>query len=131
QDGFIGNIGDGSPGDVIQDDRQVDGLGGGLEVLVQALLGRLVVVGNDRQPRLRAYVLGILGKLDGLVGGVSADTGNDGQAPRRVLDRYTDELGMFFHADRGRFARSADDHQRVGTLGDMPVDQFSIGVEVE
>jgi hypothetical protein len=48
-----------------------------------------------------------------------------------VFDRSLDEQVMLVEVDRRRFARGADGHDRVGSLLDMPVDEFAKRIQVE
>jgi len=50
---------------IVDDDRNSDRIVDRLEVLVHALLGRLVVVGRHHQNRIGAGLFGVLGELDG------------------------------------------------------------------
>jgi hypothetical protein len=56
--------GSASAGDVVQDDRQIDLIGDGLEVLIESLLRGLVVVGAHLKRGVGADFLGIGGQLD-------------------------------------------------------------------
>ncbi len=73
--------------------------------------------------RVRTGLRGEACEFDRLGGGVGTGPGDHRHAPRAVLDGHTDQLAMFVHGDRGRLAGRADDHDAVGTFGDVPVDE--------
>src|SRR3712207_8398750 len=75
---------------VVEDDRPVDGLGDGPEVGVEAVLGRLVVVGDGAEDAVDADVGGFLAELDALGGVVVAGAGDDLAAGRS--EEHTSEL---------------------------------------
>ena len=81
--------------------------------------------------RVRAGLRGEAGELDRLGRRVGTGPGDHRDAACAVLDRHTDELAVFAHGDRGRFAGRADDHDAVGTFGDMPVDEAAQAGEVQ
>ncbi len=62
--------------DVVDDDRDADRVVDRLEVLVEALLGRLVVVRRDDQHRVGARLLRVTGEVDRLAGVVRAGAGD-------------------------------------------------------
>ena len=66
QHGVVGEVGHRAPGHVVEDQRQVDALGDGAEVPVEAFLRRLVVVRHHRQAARRARLLRVRGELDRL-----------------------------------------------------------------
>src|SRR5690625_1115371 len=69
--------------------------------------------------------------MDGLGCRVTANTGNNRDTPGTMLDRNLDKIGVVVHVDRRRFASSTNDNKPVGTLLDMPVDEFAIRIEIE
>mmetsp|Transcript_57662 Transcript_57662/g.135746 ORF Transcript_57662/g.135746 Transcript_57662/m.135746 type:complete len:208 (+) Transcript_57662:1182-1805(+) len=125
------HVRNGPAGHVVEHHRDVHGLGDRLEVLVNAFLRRLVVVGHDGQRAVRTDGLGIAAQFDGLGGRIGAGACQDGDAALGMLDRDADDLAVFLHADRGRLARGAD-HADAGGAGlDMPVDQATQGGVVD
>src|ERR1044071_8257868 len=62
---------------------------------------------------------------------IIAGTGDDRDAPARMLDRDPDQLLVLVDVDRRRLAGGAHHHDAVGPLLDMPVDQPLEGPEVE
>ena len=55
-------------GDVIDQDRNADGVVDRLKVRIEPVLGRLVVIGRDHEHRIGACLLGMPGKVDRLFG---------------------------------------------------------------
>ena len=74
------HVDDGAAGNIVDDDRDADGIVDRLVVLVEAFLGRLVVVGRDDQHRVGARLLGVARQLDGLGGRIRAGAGDDRHA---------------------------------------------------
>ncbi len=68
--------------------------GHGGEMLEHPLLGRLVVVGHDRQHRVGADLLGETGERHRFGSGVRAGAGNDRHALARHLDRDLDDAAV-------------------------------------
>ena len=78
--------------DVVDDDRNADGVVDRLEVLVKPFLRRLVVVGRDHQHGIGAGLFGVLRELDRLVGRVRAGAGDHRHPALRLLDAPFDDL---------------------------------------
>ena len=108
-------------------DRVVDRL----EVLVHALLGRLVVVRRHHQHRVGARLLRMLGKFDRLPGRIGAGAGDHGNAALRLVDAPFDDALVLVMAHGRAFAGGADRHQAVGALGDLPAHQRAKGRLIE
>ena len=72
-----------------------------IEVLEDAFLRRLVVVGHDRQRAVGADLQRIARQLDGLARGVPAGAGHDGHAPLRMLDGDADDFAVLVDRDGG------------------------------
>ena len=94
---------------------------------VQAFLGGLVVVRRYQQAGIGTGAFGATGQLDRLGGGIGAGAGNHRQAPAGVFDRDADDLAVLVHVERRGLAGGTDDHQRVGALLDVEVDQAAQG----
>ncbi|MNL15688.1 hypothetical protein D3C87_1366920 [compost metagenome] len=116
---------------VIQDLRDVDGFGDGLEVLVQAFLGRLVVIRSHQQAGIGAGDLRIGGQLDGFTSRVRASPGDHRNAPCNLLHHVTNHFDVLVHVKGGRFTCSADRHDGVGAVLQVKVHQFAQAVPVE
>ncbi len=131
QDRLIGHIRNRATRHVIQDHRQIDGLGDFGEMAVDAFLSRLVVIRHNLQRGIRANLPGLLRQLDRLSRGIAARTGNHRNAPRRVFDSGFDHQHMLFNRQRGRFTARTHNDERVRALFDMPVDQLAERRKVE
>ncbi len=126
----VAQAGDGVDGEVdhraarhrIEDDRQRGGLGHGGEVLEQPLLGRLVVVGHDRQHRVGADLLGEAGRAS------TASSVELEPAPAMTGTRSSatstadlDDAAVLVVGHGRALAGGADGHQAVRALFDLPV----------
>ena len=111
----------GAAGDVVDQDRQVDGIVDRLVVGVEPGLGRLVVVGRHHQQRIGAGTLGVQAEIDRLGGGVRARAGDHRQPPGGRLDHQLDHPVMLGMAQRRRFAGGPDRHQPMRPLLDLPL----------
>ena len=112
-------------GNVVHDDRNADGVVDRLEVLVEPLLGRLVVVGRHHQHGVGAGLLGVLRQADRLGGRVRARARDHRNPALGLVDAPFDDLLVLLVGQRRAFARGADRNQAVGALGDLPVHQFA------
>ena len=111
--------GAGAARDVVEHHRQVDRVGGGLEVPHQGLLRRLVVVRRHQQQAVRAGLLGAAGQLDGVMGVVGARArDHPGPVPDR-LDDGADQALLLVVAGRGRLTGRPADHQAVVAVVDQ------------
>ena len=120
-------VGAGTAGNVVGDQRHVDGFGDGLEVTVQTFLGGLVVIGGDQQRTVGPGFLGKAGQADGFDGIVGTGTGQDGHTPLDLVDTDLDDTFMLFVGERGRFAGGAARHKAVDSLTDLEFNEFAIG----
>ena len=111
--------------DVVDDDRNADRVVDRLEVLVHALLRGLVVIGRDDQHGVCARLLGVLRKIDRLLGGVRARAGDDGDTALGLIDAPLDDLLVLVVRERRALAGGSDRHQSVGALGDLPFDNVA------
>ena len=125
------HIDDRPAGDVVDDDRNADGVVDRLVVLVQPFLGRLVVIGRHDQHRVGARHLGVLRQLDRLGGRVRAGAGDHRHAAVDLVDAPLHHLLVLVMTERGALAGGADRHQPVGALGDLPVHQVAECLFVE
>ena len=90
---------------------------------VEAVLGRLVVVGRDHQDRVGAGLPGVAGEADRLGGRVGAGAGDHRQAAGGGLDHQLDHALVLGMGERRRLAGGADRHQAVSALLDVPFNQ--------
>ena len=98
---------------------------------VKAFLGRLVVIGRHHQHRIGPGLLGMLGKIDGLLGRIGTGAGHDRHPAPRLIDAPFHHLFVLVVGERRAFAGGADRHQAVGALGDLPIDQLTEGFLVD
>ena len=99
--------------DVVDDDRNADRVVDRLEVLVEALLVRLVVIGRHDQHGVGARLLGVAGKVDRLGRVVGAGAGDHRHPALRHLDADFDDALVLVVAQRRAFAGRADRHEAV------------------
>src|SRR3974390_494707 len=109
--------------DVVDDDWNTDRVVDRLEVLVQALLRGLVVVGRDDQDGIRTRIFRVLGEVDGLAGRVGARPPDHGDALLGLVDAPFDHALVLVMAQGWAFARGPHWHEPVRAFGDLPVDQ--------
>ena len=117
---------------VVDDDRQVDGVGDRLEVLVQPFLGRLVVIGLTTSAAsapacLACCVSSIASAVE--FEPVPAITGTP--CPSAASTQMLDDALVLVMAEGRRFAGRAAGHQAVGALVDLPVDEVSESLLVD
>ena len=115
--------------DVVEDHREVRGLGHSREVVDQARLGGPVVVRRDGQDGVGTDLGATLRVPDSRSGVVAPRTGDDGYVDR--LDHGGHDLDLFVVRERRRLAGRSNDHQGVVALLDEPARQRGRTVEVE
>ena len=127
-DGGGGEGDAGAPGDVVEHDGDGGGVGDVHEVLIEAVLHGLVVVGIDAEGGIGAGVVRELLELHGVVGAVAAGA-DDGDEPAGVGegDAGGDELAELALGEGGRFAGGAVDDDAF----DAAVGVFALGLEVD
>ena len=99
--------------DVVDDDRDADGVVDRLVMLVEPFLAGLVVVGRHDQQAVRARLFGEAGELDRLGGVVGAGAGDHRHPAAGDLDAHLDHPLVLVVAERRAFAGGADRHQPV------------------
>ncbi len=122
QQGVGLDVDSGAAGNVVEDDGLIiDGFGDGLEVLVLALLGGLVVVGRGGENGVYALDFGDLGGfVDGLGGGVGGGSGDDGNASGGDLDGGFDDPAPLVVREGGSFSGGSAGNQEVDSGFDLP-----------
>ena len=112
---------DGAARDIVNNDRQIDGVVNRLEMLIEPFLRRLVVIGADDQRRIGAGLLGLPRQLDRVLGRVRAGSGNDrNPLPLATSTHSVDQPLLLVIGERRRFAGRAARHQSVRALADLP-----------
>ena len=107
------HVDDAARRDVVDHDRNADGVVDRLEMAVEPFLRRLVVIGRDDQHGVRAGLLGVTGQIDRLGGVVRARAGDHRHAAARLVDADVDDATVLFMRQRRAFARRADGHQAM------------------
>ena len=125
------DIGAGTAGHVVHEHGDGHGVVDSLEVLVDAFLRGLVVVGGDEQDGVSTHALSVLGEADGFDGIIGTRTGDDGNAALDLIHTDADGGFVFGMAHGGGFAGGAAGHEAVHTLFDLPFDMGAVGFFVD
>ena len=115
------------PGHVVQQHRQLDRLGNGLEMLRQTRLRGPVVIGGDDQGAVGADGLGEARQLDRLVGRRRPGAGDDARASGGHPHAQLDHLLVLVSGQRGALARRAHRHDAVDAGGDLAFQKLREG----
>ena len=99
------DVDDRAGGNVVHDDRNADRVVDRLEVLVEPLLGRLVVVGRDHQHGVGAGLLGVLRQADRLGGRVRARARDHRNPALGLIHAPFDDLLVLLVATASGFRR--------------------------
>ena len=118
-------------GDVVDNDWKISRFRNGLEVEVEPLLGRAVVVGGHHQGRVGAGLFGMAREVDRLLGGVRAGSRDHRHAPPRRLDAELHHALVLGVAQSGAFAGGADRHEPMRSFLHLPVDELLEGLLVD
>ena len=102
--------------------RNVDRFGQRLEVLIEAFLGRLVVIGSDDQRGVGAGLGGLFGQAHGLARAVGAGAGHHLDAAGGQLADVGDDPLVLVVRERGDFAGGADGADAVRPGLDLKFD---------
>ena len=129
--GLDRHVDDRAGGNVVDDDGDIDRVVDRLVVLVEAFLGRLVVIGRDDQHCIGADLGGILGELDGLVGRVRSSAGDHGHPALRRYDCQLDDALVLIVIQRRALASRSGRHKSVRAFADLPFDNAPEGFLVE
>src|SRR6478735_8992670 len=107
-------------GHVVEHDREVGRLGHRGEVVTQADLAGLVVVGADEQHAVDADLLGLAGQLHRVGGGIGADPRDDARAVTDRVLHGAEDLTVLGHRRGGALpGRPADDDPVVAVVDEM------------
>src|SRR5208337_3744120 len=107
----------------VQNDGEADGFGDGLEMLVEALLRGLVVVGRDGENAVGAEVRELARERDHFGGVVTAGTGENRHFALREFHGDLDDAQMFLMGERRAFSRGATRHKKSDARGNLALDQ--------
>ena len=113
----------GAAGNVVENDRQLDGRGDGLEMLVKAFLRGLVVIRADGKDAVCAELLEFESQLDDVRGVVSAGAGQHGNLAARFVDGDFHDAALLGMRERGAFAGGAAGDQEVDAAVDLAAHQ--------
>ena len=117
--------------DVVNNDRDADGVVDRLVVLIEPFLVWLVVVGRHYQQAIRPRLLGEAGQFDRLERIVGAGTGDHRHPARSDPDADVDHTLVLVVAQRRTLAGCSDRHQPMRSLADLPVDEGTKRLFVE
>src|SRR5208337_4455870 len=116
---------------VVNNDRKVGRLRHGLEMLVKALLGRLVVVRGYGKNSLHAQAAHLGGKIDYFPGVISADSRNHGDSPRHFLDHGADDGEVLSVLERRGFPRCTAGDKEVDAGAELELNQTPQCIKVQ
>ena len=117
---------------VVDDDRDADGVVDRLVVLVQPFLRRLVVIGRDDQHRVGAGLLGVLARdRPPRRSNSSRRRRPPARGPSAWSTHHSTTCLCSSCDERRALAGGADRHEAVGALGDLPVDEVAERLFVE
>ena len=102
--------------DVVEDDRDIDRVEHLLEVVVDALLIRLVVVRGDHEEPIDADLLELQGLVVALAGAVGASAADDGDRTSHMLDRELRDRDVLCVCHGRRLARRAQHEDAIRAI---------------
>ncbi|MCY1174979.1 hypothetical protein D9M73_151990 [compost metagenome] len=100
-------------------------------MLVQAFLGRLVVVRDYQQASIGTGFLGIARQLDRFAGGVRASTGDDRNTAVDLLDDGTDDFDMLVDVEGRRLTGGTHGNDGMCAIFQVEVHEFAEAVPVK
>ena len=118
-------------GNVVEDDRNVDRVRNGGEMLHKTALRGLVVVRRDGEQRVDARTLRGPGERDRGRGAVRAAARNDGHTAVDGAHAALDERHALVVAQRRSFAGRATDDDGVGAALDLTLNETVEGFEID
>ena len=113
----------GASGDVVNDDRNADFRCDFFIMLIDAFLGRPIVVGRNHQSAVGAGFFRFAREPNRFIGGVGAGAGDHRHAFVDRFDDRADDLVMFLMTEGRRLASGAARHDSVRAVLKMKVDQ--------
>jgi hypothetical protein len=117
--------------DIVDDDRNADRVVHGLEMLIQAFLRRLVIIGRDDEQGIRARLFAMPGEFDRLDRVVRAGTGDHRHPALRLGDAPFDDFLVLVMGQRRALARRSHRNKAPGAVLDLPIDVSPEGLLVE
>src|SRR6266404_1016054 len=125
------NIDAGAALNAVENDRQVYRGGDGFEVLEEAFLRGLVVVGSDGEDAVGAEFLEFVGEGDDFGGVVPTRAGEDGHFALGNFEGNFDDAKMLGVSERGAFASGAAGDEKVDACIDLTLYERAEGGFVE
>jgi hypothetical protein len=110
---------------------QFDGFGDGFEMTKETFLCWLVVIGGNKKGSICSYGLGMFGKKNGLVSGVGASSGNDGNAFIHDIHGDSHDSFMFLWRKSGRLPGRSTRYNSLCSISNMEFDEVSHGPFIE
>ena len=93
------------------------------EMLEQAFLGGLIVIGRHHQGGIGARLLSVPSEMNGLGRGIRSGSGNHGNPTRGCFDAEFDNSHMLLMRERRRLARGAARNEGLRAVLYLPVDK--------
>ncbi len=110
---------------VVDNNRDLDGIVQRLEVLIEPLLGRLVIIGRHHQCGVRAHLPGMLAEPNGFLRGIRTASGNNRDPAGNRLNTDLGHAPMLGMGQGRRFARGSAGYDTGAALRDLPFDQIA------
>ena len=125
------DLDDAAAGDRVEHDRKAGLVGDRFEMLVEAFLGGLVVVGADLEGAIGTEALGFFGEMDGFAGGVCSGAGEDFHAACAELDGVFDDFEVLVGGEGGGFSSGSDGHDAINAGIGLAINEGAEGLDVE
>ncbi|MNI16448.1 hypothetical protein D3C73_697820 [compost metagenome] len=120
---LVGQVHAGAARHVVEQNRQLHGVGHRLEMGLHPCLRRAVVIGRDHQGAVSADRLSEAGQFDGLVGGGRSGARDYADAAGGDLDALFDHALVLVQMQGRALARGAHRHDAVNPGGDLAFQQ--------
>src|ERR1700719_1053555 len=131
EDGGRLDVDAGAALNAVEDDGQVDGGGDGFEVLEEAFLRGLIVVGSDGEDAVGAEILEFDGERDDFSGVIAAGAREDGHFALGDFEGELDDAEMLGVRERGAFSGGAAGDEEVDACVELAGDERAEGLLVE
>ena len=109
--------------DAVENNGQVDGRGDGFEVLEEAFLRGLVVIGSDGEDAVGAEFLDFVGERDDFGGVVAAGAGEDRDLALGDFEGELNDAEMLGMRERGAFPGGAAGDEEVDARVELALDE--------
>ena len=108
---------------IVDDDGKTNGIVDRLEMAVEALLRRLIVIGRDDEKAVGAGAFRETRQFDRFLRIVRTRPGDDGNAALGLADTGRDHFTMLLMRKRGTLPGRADRHKPMRAVDDLPIRQ--------